>query len=119
MHTTIVLRRACAAVLLAAIPSVPLLADSSAQEPPAASGSYFQLTPRPSRRPFAKLFVYPAPDRRSQVRAAAEPPRPRVVCGTRVIPVAPGVDPKIHAPRADDTRHTIRAVPPPICRADR
>ena len=115
MHTATLVRAACAA-LLVAMPSAAF-ADSRAQESRAAlSGSYFQLAPKPPRRPFAKLFVHPTPGGRPQERAAADLVRPAVVCGTRLIPIDPGVDPKIYAPRADDTKHTIRAVAPPMCR---
>jgi hypothetical protein len=118
MNRIAVVRTACAAALLAALPSGRVFADSRTQEQRATpSGSYFQLTPKPPRSPFAKLFVHPAPDGRAQRRAASDrPARPQVVCGTRVIPIDPLVDPKIYAPRVDDTRYTIRAVPPPICR---
>jgi hypothetical protein len=117
MTRAAVVRTVCAA-LLAAMPSVQVFADSRTQEQRAApSASYFQLTPKPPRSPYGKLFAQPASSVRRQTRTDTEPRTgPRIVCGTRLIPGDPLVDPKIYAPRSDDTRHTIRAVPPPICR---
>jgi hypothetical protein len=115
MNRAAVVGTACAA-LLAVIPSVAASADTRIQEPRTPSGSYFQLTPKPPRSPYGKLFVAPTTDRRSPRRTAAEPARPEVVCGTRLIPIDPLVDPKIYAPKAGDTRHTIRVVPPAMCR---
>ena len=65
----------------------------------------------PRKNPFSKLF---APDLKPQPREAS---KPTVVCGMTLIPIDPSIDPKIVvAPQQSDTRFTIRAVPPPVCR---
>jgi hypothetical protein len=118
MTRAIVVRTVCAA-LLALVATADAFADSRRQDQRAApSGSDFLLAPKPPRSPYSKLFVQPAPTGRTPARAASDGPAgPRVVCGTRLIPVDPLVDSRIYAPRrSDDTAHTIRAVPPPMCR---
>jgi hypothetical protein len=46
-----------------------------------------------------------------------ETSQPRVVCGMTLIPIDPNVDPKIYVePRRGDTRYSIRAIPPPVCK---
>ena len=53
-------------------------------------------------------------EQRDAARRAAEP---RVACGMKVIPMDPNIDPKIFIPRQpDDTRYTIRSIPPSICK---
>lgn len=65
----------------------------------------------PRKNPFSKLF---APDPKPQPREAG---KPTVVCGMTLIPADPSIDPKIVvAPQRGNTRFTIRAVPPPVCR---
>ena len=50
-----------------------------------------------------------------RVQAAVDAAKPRVVCGMTLIP-APNVDSKmVIEPKTDQTRHTIRAIEPPIC----
>jgi hypothetical protein len=48
----------------------------------------------------------------------ALPPQPSIVCGMTLIPIDPRVDPRIYAPpRRDETKHVIRAIEPPMCKA--
>jgi hypothetical protein len=48
---------------------------------------------------------------------APVPQPPRVLCGMSVIPMDPNIDPKMIVPRPpDDTRYTMRVIPPPICK---
>lgn len=43
---------------------------------------------------------------------------PVVICGTKIIPADPSVDPHIRVePPDDDVEHTMRTITPPICRA--
>ena len=54
-----------------------------------------------------------------QQHAYAGGQQPQVVCGMTVIPIDPGVDPKIVVPRPpSDTTFTMRLIPPPICRPE-
>ena len=69
--------------------------------------------------PYKKLFQ--PQDLRAAARAqqdkSPQPARPNVVCGMTVIPTDPSIDPKmIERPKDDNTRYTIRAVPPPACK---
>ena len=41
---------------------------------------------------------------------------PRIVCGMRIFPADPAIDPGIRRPLpASDTEYTLRRVPPPAC----
>jgi hypothetical protein len=75
--------------------------------------------PRAGKNPYGRLFE-PQPVRVAPVQASRTPAddlKPRVVCGMTVIPADPSIDPKIRIKREDSqTRYTIRAVPPPICK---
>ena len=71
------------------------------------------------RDPYKKLFQQPSIEQTARVQQRAQPaaPPPRVVCGMRVIPMDPNIDPKIFAgPKPGDTRYTIRAIEPPVCK---
>lgn len=102
-----------------------LIVVLSSIQPVFANGSSFQQgssPPAPTRRvdPYKKLFQQPPLDQtaRAQRRAdTAASTAPRVVCGMTVIPMDPSIDPKMIIPRPPgDTRYTIRAIPPPICK---
>ena len=76
-------------------------------------------TPRPDNNPFGKLFgAKPTP----KVSPPARPTRPSaekptVVCGMRLFPADPAVDPKIRVNVArSDIHFTMRSVSPPVCR---
>jgi hypothetical protein len=70
--------------------------------------------------PYQNLFK--PPDLKAAARAeqrdnATRATEPRVVCGMKVIPADPNIDPKIFVERrADPTRYTMRIVPPPVCK---
>ena len=55
---------------------------------------------------------------RAQQRDSARPStQPRVVCGMKVIPADPKIDPKIFIQRQPDaTQYAIRSIPPTICK---
>lgn len=83
---------------------------------------------QPPKNPYGQLFLLPGQD------DASKPPRmapqrdaargvvipaapPTIVCGMRLIPADPAVDPGIRrAPDAAAPRPTIRAVEPTLCR---
>jgi len=65
--------------------------------------------------------VSPEMQRRQLERAAQAAAKlvqkPKVTCGMTVVPADPKVDPKVIAPVPDQaTKHTIRQVPPAVCR---
>ena len=70
--------------------------------------------------PYQKLFQ--PRDLKEVARAqqrdhARQSTEPRVVCGMKVIPADPRIDPKIFIQRKpDDRRFTIRSMPPTICK---
>jgi hypothetical protein len=71
--------------------------------------------------PYGRLFEPPDLRATTPVPQFSAPrpetSRPRIVCGMTMIPIDPNVDPKIHVrPRQSDTRYTIRAIPPPVCK---
>ena len=96
----------------------------SGVQPLFASGSSSQQAgqqPAPTRpAPYKKLFQLQPLEQvaRAQRREeAARSTAPRVVCGMTLIPVDPAIDPKMAiAPKNEDTRYTIRAIEPPICK---
>jgi hypothetical protein len=69
--------------------------------------------------PYSKLFKVPEIS-----KAMTASPKldqigwPNVVCGMKLIPIDPSIDSKIYVqpPRNGDTRYSIRAVPPPVCK---
>ncbi len=69
--------------------------------------------------PYSKLFQ-PSDTKTpsADAAAAADKGKPRVVCGMTLIPVDPIVDPKMLrvVPQPSDTRYTIRAITPPVCK---
>ena len=76
--------------------------------------------------PYGRLFLLPgqkdaatAPrlTRLPAVSALAVAPAPTIVCGTRLLPIDPSIDPGIRRlPDADAPRPAVRAVEPPLCR---
>jgi hypothetical protein len=77
-----------------------------------------QFTPTPEKDPYRNLFADrlraqpPAP---IQQRRAPAPEPPVVVCGMRIIPADPTVDPKIRVMPPADVAHSLRTVTPSIC----
>jgi len=70
-----------------------------------------QLQPKLRRNPYGKLFEVP------DLRPTTPSREPKVVCGMTMIPIDPNIDPKIRvAPQKSDTRYSIRAIPPPVCK---
>jgi hypothetical protein len=69
-------------------------------------------------RAFKGLFNVPTPSvERGPLPARPSLPAPRTVCGMRLIPGDPSVDPGIFAPPGRPTdQHHIRSIAPPICR---
>jgi hypothetical protein len=70
--------------------------------------------------PYKNLFKPPdlkAVARAQQSDSVTRAREPRVVCGMKVIPADPSIDPKMIIPRPPDgTRYTMRVIPPPICK---
>ena len=107
-------RRLLTGVLLVLSGVQPLFASGSSSQQAAQ-----QLAPaRPA--PYKKLFqLQPLEEvaRAQRREKAARPAAPRVVCGMTLIPVDPAIDPKMLVePKNGDTRYTIRAIEPPICK---
>lgn len=78
------------------------------------------------RNPYGTLFLLPgqkttatAPRLRGATTTAREGTRsaPTVVCGTRLVPIDPTIDPGIRrVPEASAPRPAVRAVEPTLCR---
>ena len=72
-------------------------------------------TQRPASNPYKKLFEPQkslAPSIANQQPAA----KPQVVCGMKIIPADPAIDPKMLVkPQADGIDYKLRTVDPPIC----
>lgn len=78
------------------------------------------------RNPYGTLFLLPgqkttatAPRLRAASTTAREGTRsaPTVVCGTRLVPIDPTIDPGIRrVPEASAPRPAVRAVEPTLCR---
>ncbi len=76
--------------------------------------------------PYGRLFLLPgqkdaatAPRlaRLLAVPALAVAPAPAIVCGTRLLPIDPSIDPGIRRlPDSAAPRPAVRAVEPPLCR---
>jgi hypothetical protein len=68
--------------------------------------------------PYTKLFQPTDLKQVARAQASSTPaPQPRVVCGMKLIPTDPNIDPKIFVPPpADSTRYTMRVVPPTVCK---
>ena len=79
-----------------------------------------QQKPGWKRQPTPYRGLFQTEDLKATAKKQREAPAsqpPRVVCGMPVIPMDPNIDPKMIIPRPpDDTRYTIRAIPPPICK---
>lgn len=72
------------------------------------------------KSPYRALFgpevrVSEALQKAAAAERVARPPV--VVCGMTILPADPSIDAKIFLKGAPpDTRHTIRSIPPPVCR---
>jgi hypothetical protein len=68
--------------------------------------------------PYSNLFKPRDLKEVARTQQSATPPaQSRTVCGMKLIPADPSIDPKFVIPRNDDaTKYTIRIVPPPACR---
>lgn len=97
-------------LLLAAFTLCSTLVAATGDQPP------FGLAGSPRKDSFKKLFNVAPAGRSSQPESRT---KPKVVCGMTVIPVDPSIDPRIRVDVAKaETKFTIRAVQPPICRQD-
>jgi hypothetical protein len=104
----------------------PVVASESANATQAGgigerTGSLLQPQPKVRGNPYSRLFEVPDLRTTTPVRRLSAPlletSQPRVVCGMTLIPIDPNVDPKIYVePRRSDTRYSIRAIPPPVCK---
>ena len=63
--------------------------------------------------PFERLFTPTTPVPSPPVAVART--RPRVVCGTVVVPVGPAVDPRILKPVPTGVTFAMRTIAPPVC----
>lgn len=86
----------------------------------AAAPTFAEQAPTPRQNPYSRLFqarelLKQALEEKRQQQSA---PKSRVVCGMTVIEANPSIDPKmaVEIPKDNKTRHTIRAVEPPICK---
>jgi len=77
-----------------------------------------QFKQSPEKDPYRNLFDASArlqqPDATLKVEAPT-PQTPVVVCGMRIIPVDPQVDPKIRVAPPAHVEHSLRTVTPPVC----
>lgn len=100
---------------------------ADAQSPGGAAGGRTLLAPvAPPRNPYGSLFLLPGQTPTAalpRLKAVPAPPRavaappPTVVCGTRLVPIDPTIDPGIRrVPDASAPRPAIRAVEPTLCR---
>jgi len=81
----------------------------------------FMAIPLAAQTPPFAPNLSPEVQRRQLERAAQAAARlirkPTITCGMTVVPADPKVDPKVIAPAPDrGTTHTIRPVPPAVCR---
>jgi hypothetical protein len=78
-------------------------------------------------KPFLRLFQPPSPPPRTplppltapSVRPGPESDRPRVVCGTTLVPLDPGFDRAIRQHAPTRPRPSLRAQTPPPCESTR
>lgn len=117
-------RVGCSLVLLLGVVD-PVSADT--QSPGSTAASRTLLVPvTPPRNPYRSLFLLPGQTPTAALprlkavpappRAVAAPPS-TVVCGTRLVPIDPTIDPGIRrVPDASAPRPAIRAVEPTLCR---
>lgn len=106
-------------VLLAGMQSVVVLASEQAQPNGIRFGKGQPRQSTSRANPYGGLFK--APDITTSAASGAALPvearGPRMVCGMTIIPADPKTDPKIAIePKRRDTRYTIRAIEPPICK---
>jgi len=117
-------RLCCVSVLLLGAVD---LASADTQSPGSTAAGRTLLAPvAPSRNPYRSLFLLPGQETTAvsprlravpaTARALTTPP-PRVVCGTRLVPIDPSIDPGIRrVPDAAAPRPAVRAVEPTLCR---
>ena len=90
----------------------------------ASTSAQLGYKPQPSKDPYRGLFGAPDPGRQAPLLVTPRgdrqaPARPRVVCGTRLIPADPAIDPKIRVgPPDTGTAHSMRSLTPPVCQPD-
>jgi hypothetical protein len=77
--------------------------------------------PRVHTTPYSKLFAVPdlkvTTSTPPRLESVGDVDKPTVVCGMKLIPADPSIDRGIATPpRRGDTRYSIRAVPPPLCK---
>ena len=107
--------RNAAIVVLMLIVTVPVFGDQSAINP-TATMQFGAL--RKAKDPYKQLFAaQQALKNAQQQQAAAEPLKPKVVCGMMVVPADPTIDPKmrITPPQNPNLEYKIRVVEPPTC----
>lgn len=105
--------------LVACLAPRSALAEQVVTPPDTPNVGAFQLPSASRRSPYRNLFGPPVARRVDEPRTAdtRTGQLPAVVCGMTILPADPAVDPKMlkTMPPAD-TRHTIRSIPPPVCR---
>lgn len=124
MHGSAVVGSLVVAGFVLAAPSTLFAAREQGGSTPPAQPAVPEVTaPRlfeQGKNPFVSIF----PDRRgrpAEERPATAPPdpamKPRVVCGTTIIPVSPAIDPRmVWTPKRDpNITHTMRVITPTIC----
>jgi hypothetical protein len=80
------------------------------------------LTPTPEKSPYRNLFadhLRPQPAVPTGEMRAPAPQPPVVVCGMRMIPADPTIDPKIRVRPPAGVEHSLRTVTPSVCHPDR
>lgn len=104
----------------------PVVASESTGAPQASgigerTGTLLQPQFEIPGKPYSRLFEAPDLRKTTPVRPLSAPlpetSQPKVVCGMTLIPIDPSIDPKIYVEsRQRDTRYSIRAIRPPICK---
>ncbi len=114
----------CSLVLLVGIVNP---AGADVQPPGGAAVGRTLLTPvAPPRNPYGSLFLLPGQTSTAttpRLTVARTPPRavaasmPTVLCGTRLVPIDPTIDPGIRrVPDGSAPRPAVRGVEPTLCR---
>jgi hypothetical protein len=80
-----------------------------------------EAKPKVHRSPYSRLFAVPdlkgTMSQPPALESVRDLDKPTVVCGTKLVPIDPAIDPKIYLePRRGDTRYSMRVVPSPVCR---